>query len=115
MDLEPIEALPQTKECEAGETGDISSLNPLAGPTNPRSLHLLDEIHSHQFQVLIDSGSTHNFIKSNLVEQWGLSIQSTPNFRVFIRNVDFLLYKYVCHQVQLVMQGHVFLVDLFVL
>lgn len=43
--------------------GDISSLNALAGQDNPRSLRLTGEVGYNKFQVLIDSGSTHNFIK----------------------------------------------------
>ena len=47
--------------------GNISSLNALAGQGNPCSLRLLGEIASHRVHVLIDSGSTHNFIKTSLV------------------------------------------------
>ncbi|RVW39895.1 hypothetical protein CK203_083170 [Vitis vinifera] len=51
-----------TEPTEDLVTGDISSLNALASQGNPRSLHLVGEFGSHRFHVLIDSGSTHNFI-----------------------------------------------------
>ena len=54
--------------------GDISSLNALAGQINPRSLCLVGEVSSHSFQVLIDSGNTHNFIKPVVAERLGLPI-----------------------------------------
>lgn len=49
--------------------GDISSLNTLAGQSNPRSLCLYGEVGNHKFQVLIDSGSTHNFIRPSLAKK----------------------------------------------
>ena len=61
-------------------TRDISSLNALAGQINPRSLRLISEVGSHSFQVLIDSGNTHNFIKPTMAERLGLPIQPTTNF-----------------------------------
>ena len=96
-------------------TGDISSLNALAGQINPRSLCLIGEVGSHSFQVLIDSGSTHNFIKPTVAERMGLPIQPTAPFRVYIGNGDFLLCKYFCPQVALTLQRTVFTLDIFVL
>lgn len=82
---------------------------------NPRSLRLIGEVGSHCFQVLIDSGSTHNFIKPALAEQLGLPIQPTTHFRVYIGNGDFLVCQLYCPQVNLTMQGYAFTLDLFVL
>ncbi|KAH9765934.1 hypothetical protein KPL70_002017 [Citrus sinensis] len=96
-------------------TGDISSLNALAGQINPRSLRLISEVGSHSFQVLIDSGSTHNFIKPTVAERMGLPIQPTAPFRVYIGNGDFIVCKYFCPQVALTLQGTVFTLDIFVL
>ncbi|KAH9778847.1 hypothetical protein KPL71_007489 [Citrus sinensis] len=95
--------------------GDISSLNALAGQNTPRSLRLLGEINQQPVQVLIDSGSTHNFIKPAVAEVLGLAVQDTTTFRVYIGNGDSLVCRYVCSQVALSMQGHVFYIDLYVL
>ena len=91
--------------------GDISSLNALLRQANPCSLHLIS---AHNFQVLINSGSTHNFIKPALAEHLGLPIQSTSPFCVYIGNGDFLVCKYVCPQVAMTMQGTNFTLDLFI-
>ncbi|KAH9687361.1 hypothetical protein KPL70_014745 [Citrus sinensis] len=96
-------------------TADISSLNAFAGQVHPRSLRLIGEVGSHCFQVLIDSGSTHNFIKPVLAERLGLPIQHTTHFRVYIGNGDFLVCQLYCPQVNLTMQGYAFTLDLFVL
>ena len=82
-------------------TRDISSLNALAGQINPHSLCLISEVGSHSFQVLIDSGSTNNFIKPIVAECLVLPIQPTTYFRVYISNWDFLVCKYFCTQVAL--------------
>lgn len=96
-------------------TGDISSLNALAGQNNPHSLRLAGHIGSEKFQVLIDSGSTHNFIKPALAERLGLHIQSVNPFRVYIGNGDSLTCEFYCSQVAQQMQGYAFPVDLFLL
>ncbi|KAH9666823.1 hypothetical protein KPL70_020805 [Citrus sinensis] len=90
-ELEPKNNEEPSELVDAGITGDISSLNALAGQANPRSLRLIGEIDSHTFQVLIDSGNTHNFIKPALAERLGLAIHPTTNFRVYIGNGDFLV------------------------
>ncbi|XP_015387832.1 uncharacterized protein LOC107177859 [Citrus sinensis] len=114
-ELDPQDNEEPSELVDDGITGDISSLNALAGQANPRSLRLIGEIDSHTFQVLIDSGSTHNFIKPALAERLGLAIQPTTNFRVYIGNGDFLVCKQVCPQANLTMQGSAFIVDLFIL
>ncbi|KAH9703698.1 hypothetical protein KPL70_011188 [Citrus sinensis] len=96
-------------------TTDISSLNALAGQVNPHSLRLIGKVGNHCFQVLINSGSTHNFIKHVLAERLGLPIQPTTHFRVYIGNGDFLVCQLYCPQVALTMQDYAFTLDLFVL
>ena len=49
--------------------GDIYSLNALMGHPYARALRLEGIFGDHRFHVLIDSGSTHNFIKPTIVEQ----------------------------------------------
>lgn len=96
-------------------TADISSLNALAGQGNPRSLRIFGEINKHAVQVLIDSGSTHNFVKPAVAELLGLNVQETKIFRVYIGNGDSLLCQFYCPKVDVCMQDHVFSIDLFVL
>ena len=75
-DVDPdfCEELLSSDSVEEVVTRDIFSLNALAGQINPRSLCLVGEVSSQSFQVLIDSGSTHNFIKPTLAERLGLQI-----------------------------------------
>ena len=87
----------------------------MAGQLNPHSLCLPGTIHNQNFQVLIDNGSTHNFIKPALAEHLGLSLKYAHSFRVYIGNDDSLVCQFCCSQVPLTLQGHLFLVDLFIL
>lgn len=61
-------ALPVDSMEETHVAGDISSLHAMASEDSPRSLRLLGSICDLRVQVLIDSGSTHNFIKPSTVE-----------------------------------------------
>ena len=90
---------------DSAVTSDISSLNAFAGQANPCSLHLQGKIGSHTFQVLIDSGNTHDFIKPSVAKRDGVAIQPTTPFHIYIGNGDFLLCTQFCQQVQLTLQG----------
>lgn len=105
---------PPTPEAEV-VTGDISSMNTLAGQNNPRSLRMLGMISSHSFHVLIDGGSTHNFIKPLLAEKLGLHVKPTQPFRVYIGNGDYLICSLYCPQIPLCLQGTTFTIDVFLL
>nr|GLL22224.1 uncharacterized protein LOC112097934 [Ipomoea trifida] len=96
-------------------TGDCSSLNSMAGPGTPRSLRLTGSIHNASLQVLIDGGSTHNFIQPQLAERLNIPIQAIPPFRVYIGNGDSLQCSHSCPDVPLSLQGHMFSVTLFIL
>ncbi|KAH9726475.1 hypothetical protein KPL70_008268 [Citrus sinensis] len=84
--LDPTNEGEPPDEEDSAVTGDISSLNALAGQANPRSLRLQGKIGSQTFQILIDSSSTHNFIKPSVAERAGVAIQPTTPFRVYIGN-----------------------------
>ncbi|KAH9679851.1 hypothetical protein KPL71_026303 [Citrus sinensis] len=89
-ECDPGEDMNVIEQTEEVVTADISSLNALAG-------------------------HTHNFIKLKLAERVGLSIQSTSTFRVYIGNGDFLVCRFHCPDVPIVIQGHEFRLDFFVL
>lgn len=65
--------------------------------------------------MLIDSRSTHNFIKPQLTEQLGLHVKTIDAFKVYIGSGDYMVCNLVCSQVPLSLQGKSFSVDLYVL
>ncbi|GJS12000.1 transposon ty3-G gag-pol polyprotein [Tanacetum coccineum] len=100
---------------EAVESGDISILNSLIGHGSPRSLQLWGTIGTRDVHVLIDNGSTHNFVRPDVVEKMQLPVASTKAFKVYIGSGESLLCERVCSQVTLCMQGLTIEVDLYVL
>ena len=62
-DSDLSEESPLLEQTEEIVIMDISSLNALVGQSNPRSLRVIGEIGRQHLHVLIDSGSTYNFIK----------------------------------------------------
>ncbi|GJX79417.1 retrotransposon-related protein [Tanacetum coccineum] len=65
--------------------------------------------------VLIDNGSTHNFMRPYVVERMRLPLEATKAFKVYIGSGETLLGENVCSRVNLHMQGLEVEVDLYVL
>nr|GME02199.1 Transposon Ty3-G Gag-Pol polyprotein [Ipomoea batatas] len=96
-------------------TTDISTLNSLSGMNTPRSLRLWGDIHGQKIQILVDGGSTHNFIQPSVAEKLHLTTTTIEKFNVYIGNGDSLHCRVRCPQVPIQMQGTIFPIDLFVL
>ncbi|VFQ83783.1 unnamed protein product [Cuscuta campestris] len=95
--------------------GDISSILSLAGSPSPRSLKVAGSVHNNAVQVLLDSGSTHNFIHPSVAERLALVLHPVSPFRIYVGNGDSLRCSYSCPQTPLLLQGHLFNIDLYLL
>ncbi|GJV60973.1 ATP-dependent DNA helicase PIF1-like protein [Tanacetum coccineum] len=100
---------------DAMESGDISILNSLVGHGSPCSLQLWGVLGSGKVYVLIDNGSTYNFVQPGVVERMQLSITGTKPFKVYIGSGETLLCENMCARVPIDIQGLRVDVDLFVL
>nr|GEU90935.1 hypothetical protein [Tanacetum cinerariifolium] len=85
---------------EALESGDISILNSLVGHGSPHSLQLWGVIDTGHVHVLIDNGSTHNFVQPDVVEQMQLHVATTKPFKVYIDSGETLLCENMCSKLQ---------------
>ncbi|GJS53891.1 retrotransposon-related protein [Tanacetum coccineum] len=74
-----------------------------------------DAVESGEVHVLIDNGSTYNFVQPGILERMHLPVQTTKAFKVYIGSKESSLCKNMCSQVTLSMQGLVTEVDLYVL
>ncbi|XP_019157662.1 PREDICTED: uncharacterized protein LOC109154292 [Ipomoea nil] len=108
--LEPIRP-----EDEITISPDISTLNTLVSVPNPRSLRIEGVINSQPVHILIDGGSTHNFVQPAIAKKLNLFTTSIDPFRVYIGNGDYLRCQFRCPEVPLVLQEANFTIDLFVL
>ncbi|MCH90126.1 hypothetical protein A2U01_0011034, partial [Trifolium medium] len=91
------------------------SLHALMGNSIPQTLRVLGRIHQNPVGILIDSGSTHNFLQDRVVKQLGLPTQPAHSFTVLVGNGEQLSCTTMCSQVSLMLGSHEFIVDLFVL
>ncbi|MCH89207.1 retrotransposon-derived protein PEG10-like [Trifolium medium] len=91
------------------------SLHALMGHSIPQTLRVLGHIQHQPISVLIDSGSTHNFVQDRIIKQLGLVTEPAHSFQVLVGNGDQLQCSALCPQVPLLLGQHKFLVDLFCL
>ncbi|XP_061347987.1 uncharacterized protein LOC133293436 [Gastrolobium bilobum] len=91
------------------------SLNALFGHRTSNSFRLTGSISSTTVQILIDGGSTHNFITPRMASYLNLVMHAISPFNVHVGNGDILTCSASCSDIVLNMQSNSFVVDLFVL
>jgi hypothetical protein len=91
------------------------SLHALMGHTIPQTLRVMGQINHTPISILIDSGSTHNFLQDRIAKQLGLTITPAHYFKVLVGNGELLPCTTMCSQVTLSLGLHKFVLDLFVL
>ena len=96
-------------------TADISHLHSLSGNSRSRPFQVVGEIGSTEVLVLIDTGSTHDFLHPRIAERLRLSLTPIRPFRIYVGNGASLVCSHVSRQTKLSMQGAQFVVDLHIL
>ena len=66
-------------------------------------------------EFLIDTGSHNNFIQEGLVTKLGLLNVPAKRFKVYMGNGQSFLCDHMCSSIPLILQGHEFVIDLYVL
>ncbi|XP_006596879.1 uncharacterized protein [Glycine max] len=89
------------------------SLNAMEGTLVPETFRLLGFLHNHRVVILVDGGSTHNFIQSYVAKFLRPPSSRTPLLRVMVGNGHTLDCDTFSLQVPLSIQGHDFTIDLF--
>ncbi|XP_061362213.1 uncharacterized protein LOC133305961 [Gastrolobium bilobum] len=97
-----------------GEAKD-ASLHTLRDTTHYHALMFSSTFAGMDFSILVDSGSTHNFIQHQLAVKLALPISHSQRIRVFLGNGDVMHSDKKCLKVPLLIQGHKFVCDLWVL
>ncbi|XLR33619.1 hypothetical protein S83_061519 [Arachis hypogaea] len=109
---------PESDSDDAGE-GDEQppkiSLNALAGEFHPETLRVRGTHSNRQLMILIDGGSTHNFVKGSVAKKLNLSLSPTPALQVMVGNGDSIHCGAMCKNLALTAQGYNFAVDTYVL
>eukprot|EP00253_Pinus_taeda_P006672 PITA_06672 len=84
------------------------SCNALAGITTPQTIKIEGQIKKKKVIVLIDSGSTHNFIHCKVAKELNCFLYSTSECQVIIENGGTINFSGKCHNIKLSMGQYVF-------
>ncbi|KHN33219.1 Transposon Ty3-I Gag-Pol polyprotein, partial [Glycine soja] len=84
------------------------SLHAMAGSPSPETFRVYGTIRSARITVLIDSGSTHNFLQPRVASFLHLATESTQPLRVLVGNGSTLDCDKRCPDTPLTIQGHSF-------
>ncbi|KAH0737522.1 hypothetical protein KY290_036227 [Solanum tuberosum] len=85
------------------------------GPSTVTSLRFTCHVKGQTAQVLLDDGSTHNFITSRVAKSLKLPIESSVKFSVLVGNGHSLPCLGVIRDLSITIQGHTFSTDFFVI
>ncbi|CAM8982118.1 unnamed protein product [Rhodiola kirilowii] len=87
----------------------------LQGQAAPCTLRFHATIRGQPVLVLVDSGSTHNFLQTRLARFLKLAIEPSAHLSVTVGNGDEIQCEGVCHAVPVQIEGNVFPVELHLL
>ena len=95
-------------------SGQIS-YHALNGESVPKTLHFQGSVQHSSVSILVDSGSTHNFIQTRVAKHLGLPVHHAPQFSVMIGNEDKLQCDGICKDILVHIQGVCFMASFHVL
>ncbi|KAJ0079625.1 hypothetical protein Patl1_22875 [Pistacia atlantica] len=120
---QPVQQPPFLERVEVpsgGEEVDLNlapkiSIHALAGSLSPKTIRILGHVNGCVVVILIDTGSTHNFMDPSIQLRVHLQSQSTIGLLVRVANGDTLFSTSKCEDIQFHMQGNTFHTDFYVL
>lgn len=113
-------------DCDAGESDDPVednngeqspeiSLHEIVSTNTPQTMRLVGSLCNKQVSVLIDSGSTHNFLDPQVVTRLNIPISAGGKFKVMVANGTYLESEGRCLNVKISLQQVPVVADFFVL
>jgi len=75
-----IEELPDTKPISK------NSFHAISGTNHPQTIRVIGKLKNQDITVLIDGGSTHNFLDQSVVSRLGLPVMHGKKFQVMVAN-----------------------------
>eukprot|EP00253_Pinus_taeda_P032615 PITA_32615 len=97
----------QEKSLDKEEMNPTISCNALDGITTPQTIKIEGQIKKKKVIVLIDSGSTHNFIHCKVAKELNCFLYPAPECQVMIANEGTVNCSGKCHNVKLSMGEYV--------
>lgn len=108
------EFLDAVENIQSAEVSKIS-LYALTGETEPQTIRVQGKVNGVMLSILVDSGSTHNFVQSTVARKLKLAVSPVKQFSVITGSGDELLCNKWCKDVKLAVQGTEIVVNLFIL
>jgi hypothetical protein len=114
---EPPEPTDITPPSDPLEVEPVISLNALTGFSSPQTLKLIGYIKNRKAIILVDSGSTHNFIHRRIAQETHFYIHAVNNFQIMIANGGSMKCGGHCENVHLQigdyhLKSHMFAIDM---
>ncbi|KAI9160920.1 hypothetical protein LWI28_012805 [Acer negundo] len=114
------EATSDKGELRVAELGENNceaelSLNAMSGVSKPSTMRLMAWVGKFEVSMLVDFGSSHNFINANIVKKIGLRRAAIEPFDVKVANGEKLKCEEVVHEVKMNVQRVNIAADLHVL
>jgi hypothetical protein len=106
-----------TPPSDPPEVEPVISLNALTGFSTPQTLKLISYIKHQKVIILVDSGSTHNFIHHRIAQETHCYIHAINNFQIMITNGGSMKCGGCCENVCLQigdyqLKSHMFSIDM---
>jgi hypothetical protein len=117
LDISEVPADALLAFVEDSEEAQLAQLSyhAMSGIQAAQTIKVLGKVAQHSVQVLVDGGSTLNFIQTHVARTLGLVHSPSPTLKVIVGNGDELTSNHVCKEVQIEIQGNKFVVDLYTL
>lgn len=96
-----------TSEQEINMEGQIS-IKTLGGNMGPNTMKFIGVVGKHETFILLDIGTTHTFIDTNVARQGGCNITLVPVIHISIAGEGTLVSQYIYKDFSWTIQGHTF-------
>ena len=91
------------------------SFHAIASAEHPQTLRVMGKLRNKSVTVLIDGGSTHNFIDQVVVTKFGLPVNQSKQFQVMVANREKINCNGQCQALTLNIQGQTVTTDYYIL
>ncbi|XP_074266111.1 uncharacterized protein LOC141588577 [Silene latifolia] len=108
-DSEPHEVLEESLEEQP-----LISLNAISGNNSFQTMRVTGKVRSHSVHILVDSGSTHNFLDEAVARKLGCRLVNTCPLEVSVANGDTIVTTKMCKKFNWQLHGVEFLADVMI-
>jgi hypothetical protein len=91
------------------------SLHAIVGSVSPNTMRLVGSLRNQRVVILLDSGSTHNFLDPTVLRRAPLSVAVGVTLKVRVANGATVESEGLCQSVSLTLQGHSFTTDFYLI